>query len=185
MRIIAGTHRSRVIKTLSGTNTRPTSDKAKGAVFSKLGSYFNGGTMLDLFSGSGSMGYEAISRGMEYVILNDFNKDAVKIIQENVHNFKMDNQCMIWNFDYKVALNKCNELNYHFNIIYLDPPYALGKMVEIIHMIDELELLKNDGILIIESDKKDSFANEYGKLRKEKEATYGISRISYYRREEK
>ena len=96
MRIIAGSHRSRVIETVAGTQTRPTSDKAKGAVFSKLGAFFDGGTMLDLFAGSGNMGLEAISRGMEHVIFNDNSREAVSMIKKNLKTLQMEQHSTVY-----------------------------------------------------------------------------------------
>lgn len=69
MRVVAGEFGGRKLKTLTGSNTRPTTDKVKGAIFNMIGPYFDGGNALDLFSGSGSLGIEAVSRGMDQAVL--------------------------------------------------------------------------------------------------------------------
>ena len=138
--------------------------------------------MLDLFAGSGSMSYEAISRGMSHALLNDHSKAAIGIIKKNVKQFQMEQQCTIWNLDYAQALLRCHEEGRQFDLIFVDPPYALGKMEEIITLIDAYELLKDDGVLVVESLKEDQFAKQFGSLYQEKEAVYGISRMRYYRK---
>ena len=77
MRIVAGTYRSRVIQAVEGNSTRPTQAKIKEAIFSRIGPYFDGGVMLDLFAGSGNMGFEAISRGIDSVVFCDSGYKAI------------------------------------------------------------------------------------------------------------
>ena len=79
MRIVAGKHRSRKIEAVPGMNTRPTLDKVKEGVFSSLGTYFDGGWFLDLFSGSGNMALEAISRGIEKAVMVDMSFDFIRV----------------------------------------------------------------------------------------------------------
>ncbi len=90
MRVVAGEFGGRKLKTLTGNNTRPTTDKVKGAMFNMIGPYFEGGAALDLFSGSGSLGIEAVSRGMEQAVLVEKNYRAMEIIRENVSMTKRD-----------------------------------------------------------------------------------------------
>ena len=80
MRVVAGTLRSRKIEAVEGMDTRPTGDKVKEAVFSRIGPYFQGGEMLDVYSGSGNIGIEAISRGMHHACLNDMSPSESKTI---------------------------------------------------------------------------------------------------------
>ena len=84
MRVVAGEFGGRKLKTLSGNNTRPTTDKVKGAIFNMIGPYFDGGKALDLFSGSGSLGIEAVSRGMDQAVLVEKNFRAMEINLENI-----------------------------------------------------------------------------------------------------
>lgn len=180
MRIIAGRNRSRVLKTLPGDNTRPTLDKVKEAVFSSLGSNFNGGNVLDLFSGSGAIGLEALSRGMDYAVFNDMNNEAVKIIKENIKMLK-EEKVKVYNNDYKQVLEFLTNDKINFDLIYLDPPYKLKCIPEIINFIEQNNLLNIEGRIVVESLKEDIF-DDYGNIFKYKEATYGITRISYFKR---
>ncbi|MEF9961124.1 MAG: 16S rRNA (guanine(966)-N(2))-methyltransferase RsmD [Erysipelotrichaceae bacterium] len=180
MRIVAGNYRSRIIKAVPGENTRPTLDKVKEAVFSRIGPYFNGGDMLDLFAGSGNMGIEAQSRGMKHIIFCDAATLAIKTIQANINTLKMDDY-ELWKSDYMNALKRCVIEKKQFDLIYLDPPYDLGAIKIILEFIDEHQLLKEDGNLICETLKNEILTNQYQNLKQIKEATYGISKITYYR----
>ena len=84
MRIVAGKYGSRSLKSPKNDATRPTQDKIKGAIFSSLGNIFDGGNFLDCYSGTGNMGLEAVSRGMDHATLVDNNKGAISVIKENV-----------------------------------------------------------------------------------------------------
>ena len=182
MRIIAGLHRSRNLKTLSGDNTRPTSDKVKEAIFSSVGPYFNDNQlMLDLFSGSGSIGLEAISRGMGKVVFNDYNIDAYKIIKCNVNDLKCNDNSEIYNLDYLKLIDKLVDEKLQFDMIFLDPPYHLNAIEKILKLIDDNQLLKKQGVLICESLKKDEFNLQYQNIVKYKEKNYGITKVSYFK----
>lgn len=182
MRIIAGEYRSRVLKTLPGEATRPTLDKVREAVFSHLGPYFDGGNVLDLFSGSGAIGLECLSRGFDRAVFNDKSHKAVGIIKENIASLKLQEKSEVWSFDYKMALARAQEEGYEFDLIYLDPPYRLNLISELCELIAEKKLLKEDGIIVAES-LKDEIIEVKHPLVIYKQADYGISRITYIRNE--
>lgn len=90
MRVVAGKYGGRPLKTLEGKTTRPTTDKVKGAIFNMIGPYFDGGRVLDLYAGSGSLAIEAISRGMASAVLVEKDRRAQTIISQNIIN---DQRC--------------------------------------------------------------------------------------------
>lgn len=182
MRIVAGVYRSRVIKPVPGTSTRPTSDKIKEAIYSRIGPYFEEGLMLDLFGGSGNMGLEAISRGISHVYFCDSANASVKTIKENAKTLGVEKQCTITRCDYMVMLEMCAKEQHVFDLIYLDPPYKKQQIAKILNFIDEHGLLSEDGNVVCESLKEDDFEETYGQLKKVKDTTYGITRITYYKR---
>ena len=104
MRVIAGKYRSRILQTIKSSSTRPTTDKNKENLFNIIGPYFDGGYCLDLFAGSGGLGIEAISRGMEHLYSVDKNYQAYSIIKSNVANLKMDEDIHVLKADYKKAI---------------------------------------------------------------------------------
>ncbi len=180
MRVISGIFRSRKLHTLEGMNTRPTLDKVKGAMFSAIGNIVDGERMLDLFAGSGSVGLEAKSRGMHKIYFNDENKKACEIIKKNCELLKVCEDCVINCLDYEEMLTKHSDTT--FDLIYIDPPYAKKVIATCLHYIDTHDMLSEYGVIVVETSKEDAFEEYYGKLYKWKEKTYGIVRLTYYRK---
>ncbi len=181
MRIIAGEFRSRVIKTLQGDQTRPTQDKIKEAIFSRIGPYFDGGCGLDLFAGSGAVGLEARSRGLDKVYFSDVNYPAVQIIKENISILKVSDQCEVFKLDAMLMLKKMKELNVKLDFVFIDPPYKLKQVDEILKLLVEYDLLNEYADVVCESLKEDTYEDAYDLLTKTKETIYGITKITYYK----
>ena len=97
---------ARLIQAPKGDQTRPTLDKVKEAVFSRIGPCFDGGIMLDLFAGSGSMGLEALSRGIEHVYFVDRSPAAAAVIKANIASLQVEVQCDVWKCDSFAALRR-------------------------------------------------------------------------------
>lgn len=184
MRIVAGEHRSRLLKTLPGDNTRPTLDKVREGVFSSIGPYFDGGVVLDLFAGSGAIGLESLSRGMDKAILVDNNFQAIKIIQENVSSLKEDDRVECWKMDYQKALAQCIQQQVRFDLIYLDPPYSKVDLSAILQIIDEHQLLAKNGLVICETLKEEIVSESYKSFEKKKELVYGITKVILFKEKE-
>lgn len=150
MRIIAGKHKGRQIKPVTGLKTRPTGDKIKEAIFHQIGPFFDGGYCLDLFAGSGSLGIEAMSRGMDHVVFIDKSQEAVRTIRKNIELLQMENECEIYRNDAFRALQKLEEKEMQFDLILLDPPYDLIDYNELIKTIEQTNIVKDDCIIYIE-----------------------------------
>lgn len=178
MRIIAGKYRSLKIETLEGNVTRPTADRIKEALFSSIGPYFYGGRMLDCYAGSGAIGFEALSRGMEEVDAFEVDFKAYRCILNNVKRFKMDNYHLVQ----KDVLEGIVECKGNYDLIYIDPPYAKQRNEELIQKISDLNLLNEDGLVIVESDKNDVLNERIGQFVCVKKKNYGITKISFYER---
>lgn len=179
MRIVAGKYRSIKLDTIEGTQTRPTADRIKEAVFSSIGPYFYGGRMLDCYAGSGNIGLEALSRGMDEVDAFEISDKACTCIMNNVKKLKVMDQYRLHRCDVFVHIH---DLKGCYDLIYIDPPYAKQKNEQLLEKISNQELLSEDGILIVESLKEDEFKEEIGNLKCYKTAFYGITKISYYKR---
>ena len=146
MRIIAGKHKSRNLKTLEGLATRPMTDRMKESVFNCIGPFFEGQTVLDLFGGSGALSLESISRGCSHSIIIDNSRDAIRVISENVNSLKENDKVSIFTSDYKLALKKL--ANESFDIIFLDPPYKMNIVSEIVKFIIDNEMINKDGYIV-------------------------------------
>lgn len=180
MRIIAGKYGSRRIDTRKSYQTRPTLDKVREAVFSSLGGMFAGGVFIDLYAGSGANGFEAISRGMDSSWFIDNNHEAVSYIKKNARELNCMDQCHILMTDALKGLKIFTELSQKADVIYMDPPYARQKNMEILEFIDQNLIMNDQGTIMIESDKKDTFYGKYNHLQFTKEKIYGITRITTY-----
>lgn len=184
MRIIAGKYRSRIIKSLSGDNTRPTTDKVKEALFNTIGPYFEDVNLLDLFAGSGNIGFEALSRGMKSVVFVDNSFPATMIIKENAQSLNVSDQVKIIKADYKTALKRFVDV-YKFDYVYIDPPYKSDFIESIINDLNTKALLNANALIIIETLKENNYQDRYDDIIKTKEVVYGISKLIYYKKEEK
>jgi len=180
MRIISGEFGGRKLKSLAGSNTRPTSDKVKGSIFNMIGPFFDGGLALDLFAGSGALGIEAVSRGVDKAILVDRNFGAIKVIKENVAITKAENQFEVLKMDAKKAISKFQEDGLVFNYVFLDPPYALQEIVDLITQMQEIKLLADDAIIVCEADKEVKLPKEIGQFHEYKHQVYGITQVLIY-----
>lgn len=154
MRIITGRARGIQLVTLEGDMTRPTSERAKMAIFSSLQFELEGRRVLDLFAGSGQMGLEAVSRGADHAVLVDQSKDAVKIIQKNAEKTRLAEDCTVICSDFAEFLRQRRGKE-PFDIIFIDPPYAMRACKAAVEAILENRLLKPHGILVLESAEPD------------------------------
>ncbi|API79125.1 16S rRNA (guanine(966)-N(2))-methyltransferase RsmD [Staphylococcus argenteus] len=148
MRVIAGKHKSKFLVSMEGRNTRPTMDKVKEGIFNSL--YDVSGIGLDLFAGSGALGIEALSRGMDKVIFVDQNFKAVKIIKSNLENLDLVEQSEVYKNNADRALKALSKREIQFDIIFLDPPYEKGLIDKALKQISEFNLLKENGIIVCE-----------------------------------
>ncbi len=155
MRIIGGKHKGTKLYTLEGLATRPTLDRVKESLFSIIQFEIPQATVLDLFSGSGALGLEAISRGANKAVLCDVSKKAIGIIEKNVEKMKEKQVVEIINKDYKQALLDLKHENHKFDLIFLDPPYQTDFLEKSIQMIAQYDLLNKNGIIVLETEKKE------------------------------
>ncbi len=181
MRVVAGKYGSRPLQAVKGDQTRPTSDKVKGAVFSTLGGFFNGGRMLDCYAGTGSMALEAVSRGMDHADLVDDSMQAIRTIKDNIKSLKAEKECTVIKGNIFTVISRLDE---PYDLIFIDPPYAKQKNIELIEELENNQLIRQNGWVVVESDGKDSFPDEIAGLTKVKEKTYRSTKITYYRKDE-
>lgn len=151
MRIIAGRYRRLKLKTIPGTETRPTLDRVRESFFSRIGPSFEGDTVLDLYAGSGAIGYEVLSRNGAYVVLNDHNAKVFKVLEENAQQLKLDSkQYKLLRADALKAIAYCQKEALVFDWVYLDPPYAVSDMERVFNQLSSV--LKPEGKVYYEID---------------------------------
>lgn len=180
MRVISGKYRGRRLKSLSGDNTRPTTDKVKESMFNMIGPYFEGGVVLDLFSGSGALAIEAISRGMDQAFCVEKNYSALKIIKENVALTNESSKFTLLKEDAKKAIARFAKEGLTFDLVFLDPPYAKQEIEATIEKLQELGLLAVNAMIVCETDSQVDLKDEIKQAHMIRQQTYGICKVSIY-----
>lgn len=180
MRVVSGVQKGRILKAVPGSSTRPTTDKVKEAIFNMIGPYFDGGTGLDLFAGSGGLGIEGLSRGLDKVLFIDYDGKAIQTIKDNLATCKFESYAEVYKNDWKRAIKSIIKRNLQFKVIWLDPPYKKNVYIEIIEMINEHNLLEPNGVIVCEHDKGFQFPEQIASYIKRKSEDYGTITISIY-----
>ena len=178
MRIISGEYRGRRLKTVDDNSIRPATDKVKGSIFNMLQNRLSliNANVLDLFAGSGSLAFEALSRGATNAVFVEEARYAIEAIEENANALRCEDQCTILQTDAVQYIEHCRE---KFDLVFADPPYAYGSIADLPRLIFERGLLNKEGFLIIEHSKHTTFADstQY-KLSVCKE--FGNTRVSFF-----
>ncbi len=177
MRVITGSARGMTLRTLEGNNVRPTTDKVKEAVFSAIQFEIEGRRILDLFAGSGQLGIEALSRGAESAVFVDADKNAVKVVKENLAKTKLDYKATVAQTDSIAFLSMTDRV---FDIAFVDPPYETGLLQKALSKISDK--IADGGAVICEHPFKEELAEEYGELKKAKEYKYSKTAVTVYRK---
>ena len=183
MRVLSGTAKGKKLNSLEGLETRPTLDRVKDAVFNIIQFDIKDSVVLDLFSGSGALGIEALSRGAKEAILCDASSKAIKIINKNLEETRLKDKAKVINSDYLETLSKIKDKK--FDIIFLDPPYKSDYVEKSIEYISKYNLLAENGIIIVETDDE----NKIDKINAKKDLEvydtrkYGIAILIFIRKE--
>lgn len=152
MRVISGKARGTKLNSIEGLETRPTLDRVKESLFNIIQNKMEDSVVLDLFAGSGAIGIECISRGAKKVYFCEKSHASSKMIQQNLEKTKFLSQSIVMEQDYKKCLKILKEKEISFDVIYIDPPYKENIAVDSVKRILSLDLLKKEGIIIIETD---------------------------------
>lgn len=190
MRIITGRARGTHLYTLEGETTRPTSERAKEAVFSMLQFELRDRVVLDLFAGSGQMGLEAISRGASRAVLVDASPKAVDIIKKNVQKTHFEKECTVLCTDYADALRSHRVgMPERFGLVVLDPPYAKRLVCPALELLIKGDWLEDGAFVVCESAEENIFEGkealaEHFEVRRH--AKYGVAYVTVlcYQKEE-
>ena len=168
MKIISGLYKGRKIEGFDIDGTRPTMERVKESLFATIQNNIKDSIVLDLFSGSGNLGIEALSQGAKYAYMVDSNVKATNTIKRNILNIGITNAEII-NMDYIKCLNYLKTKEIKLDLIFLDPPYQTNYIEKSLELISNHNLLTEEGLVICESDSLDKFVyNDNYKLVKEK-----------------
>lgn len=180
LRVISGTARGRSLKAVPGMGTRPTTDKVKEAIFSMIGPYFEGGQALDLFGGTGGLGIEALSRGIERAIFIDIEKKSVDIIQANLQSTGFSKQSEVYRNDAMRGLKALAKRDITFDLVFVDPPYKMKQVEELLLLMEEKSLLKQGATIVVEHDEAVRYPEQIGSCEERRYVTYGDIAVTIY-----
>ena len=179
MRVITGSARGVTLKTPEGMVTRPTTDRVKEAMFSIIHFEIPGADVLDLFGGTGQLGIEALSRGAKSAVFVDAGKPACRLIRENLKRTRLEAQARVVRSDYLAYLERTKE---QFDIILLDPPYAEVFLESAIKKITEIDILRQNGIIVAERPLGKELPWEFPGYDRSKDYKYGNTLLTIYRK---
>ncbi|GAF63952.1 16S rRNA (guanine(966)-N(2))-methyltransferase RsmD [Alkalihalobacillus trypoxylicola] len=180
MRVISGEKKGLPLKAVPGKSTRPTTDKVKESIFNMIGPYFEKGILLDLYGGSGGLSIEALSRGMEKAIIIDQDRKAIHTIKENLAKCKYETKVEVFRNEAKKAIKALIKREIQFDLIFLDPPYAIEDIANEIAIIADFELLKKSGVIVCEHSKERALPENIGDLTMTRQEKYGDTCISIF-----
>ena len=184
MRVISGTRKGLPLKAVPGTNTRPTTDKVKESIFNMIGPYFNGGTAVDLFAGSGGLGIESLSRGIETCIFIEKDYKAIQTINENLKKCRLEDASEIYKIDASRAVKAFEKRALSIELLFVDPPYSKTPFYNSVGEIVEKGLMSETGTIVCEHEKMVDLPDAYGEFQLSRRENYGGTVISIYRYQE-
>ena len=178
MRITTGLYKGRQI--LMPEGIRPTQDKVRKALFDILGD-IEGVSFLELFAGSGAVGFEAVSRGAKNLTLVELNRECLLVIEKNIEALKVK-ACDICPKEADDAIKALHKNKKRFDIIFLDPPYYKDMLKKTLQTLVDYDILAPSGLVIAQHFKKDNLPDALGDLALFRQAHYGDTQLSFYRK---
>lgn len=183
MRVVAGSARGLKLNTPMDDRVRPTTDRVKESMFNIINVMVYDSKVLDLFSGSGALGIESLSRGAREAYFCDKSRDSIRVLKSNIEKTKFEDKSKVIMGDFKETLRKLYMDKEKFDLIFVDPPYFEGLFEQVLELIDQYQLLEEDGRIIVEHDAKVAI-EEVGHLEKIKEKKYGNTKLTFFGTEE-
>jgi 16S rRNA (guanine(966)-N(2))-methyltransferase RsmD len=180
MRIISGTSRGRKLNEPKGMDVRPTSDMVKESIFNIIQFQIEGRRVLDLFSGTGQLGIEALSRGAVFCDFVDTSKNSAALTKENIALAGFQDQSRIHLMDSAAFLNT---VGMKYGVVFLDPPYSTALLENSLKIINQIDILERNGIIICESRTDKVLPDVASPYYLKKSYKYGKIKITVYSRE--
>lgn len=186
MRVIAGTYRSRILKTLKGLALRPTSDYLRETLFNVLGPAVSGARFIDLFAGTGAVGIEALSRGASEVVFIENHAPAAALIRRNLEGLDIRRGALVLPVDVLRGLEKVAARRKPddppFDFVFLDPPYAESEQYDrVLRSLGSAILLSEGSTVVAEHSSKLTLPERFGHLEQSRVLVRGDAALSFYR----
>lgn len=182
MKILTGALRGKPILFKPNPKLRPTSDKTRKAIFDMLQGGLEEKNVLDLFSGTGALGFEALSQGAARVTFVEMNRAQCDKIKENLIRLELTDRAQVVNLDAVAAVGSYSRQESTFDLVFLDPPYEKGLAERALLAISRSSVLGAQGWVILECGRREELPDPAGGLRKMKTKTYGDTKVLFYQR---
>jgi len=183
-RVVAGRFRGIILDAPKGDETRPTSDKVKEALFSIIQTRVPGSCFLDIFAGTGGIGIEALSRGADSAVLIEKSGKAASVIRNNLNKLRLtdEDDIRLMKSGYAEALKTLAGEGKSFDIIFMDPPYRMAQKSaeEISRIVTETNMLKDDGIFIVEHSSELPFVTDVINMKPNRSCRYGLAVLTFF-----
>lgn len=160
--------------------TRPTVDRVKESLFNILAPYIKNSLVLDLFSGTGALAVEALSRGADSAVLVEIDRNTCCIIKENLTLTHLDEKATVYCRKVSSMLMELGQQGKQFDIIFMDPPYLKNFIQETLQLLVENDIIKNDGIVATEHHQDEPVPDRIGRLERVRIEDYGETRVSFF-----
>lgn len=185
MRVIAGRFRGRLLVSFNADHIRPTTDRVKESIFNKLRNDISGGRVLDLFSGTGNLAIESLSRGAEEVVAVEMNKKSLRIIRANLEKLGIKDEIQVVGDDVLKYIRRHE--GPPFDVILVDPPFTEKMADQVLEALsakvsESENLMKPEATIMIESSKHETVKDEYATIERFDHRDYGDKIVSYFRR---
>ncbi len=179
LRVISGSAGGRILKSPPAAGIRPTSDRVREAIFEILSSRIvNIARVLDLYSGSGAMGIEALSRGAAHCDFVEANAKVCQVIKQNLILTRLLDQAKLFEEPVNRALGR---LTGSYDLVVADPPYEYDRAESELEDIVEKGLLEREGIVVVEHSKRRDWPHELAGLNRFLSRRYGDANVSFYK----
>jgi 16S rRNA (guanine966-N2)-methyltransferase len=179
MRIIAGELRGRRLHRLEGKQTRPTSDRLRETIFNILSFRTQQAVVLDLFSGTGAMAIEALSRGADSALLVDDSPQAISLITRNIRSLGIENKAQVCRWNITHNLDFLSNIQPRFSLVFMDPPYNRNMIDPTLHHLLRSASLAVQACIVIEHSVPDSVFIDHPELNLYDQRTYGKTMVSF------
>lgn len=181
MKILTGSLRGRTIPFTPDPKLRPTADKVRKAVFDTLQDYAKGKRVLDLYSGTGAMGLEALSRGAAFVRFVERDRAQARRIETLLKRWHLESSSEVEALDVLRAIDRLGFQGERYDLVLIDPPYKENLGSETLRALAEAGLVEKDGFVVVECGKREEVAKEMPPFKLVRDRRYGQSRLMFYR----
>ncbi len=182
MRVISGNNKGKTLYSPNNMAIRPTTDRIKETLFNIISPIKNNAVVLDIFTGTGSIGIEFLSRGSKECYFIDDSYKSIKLAKRNIEACKLENKSKVYINDFEKAINILGKKNIKFDYIYADPPYNKIFGQKILDNIINESILKEDGLLIIECEESEKISiKKYELMLKYEERKYGRTKLNFFK----